>query len=940
MTELLTKTAFETPAELLAHLIGPVAERLMSEQSLLLFDLETGTLIASNSTAQMQLGLDSDNPIQPTFIETVGAHEADVHWAKLTSGEDCTWTGTIEGALGLSESGAIQAITCGPDDDASHVLLQIRPEAEGASSSKSDGQDASTTYSAMNSAIGTILFDNDGNILELNDRAMAAIEDYGEELVGRNHDKLWPKEVSESEEYFDFWEKLRQGRMVEGRHKHITAVESEVWLQSVFVPIKDSAGHVVQILQCLMDVTESTYTAEKAVERSAAAWDNMAVCEFDGDGHVSAMNDHMAEILGHEANDTIGMHDHDFCDKSFARGVAYQDVWTGLRDGKSQKLRIRQRTKDRKTVWMSSVLVPLCDSAGNLRKVIKYADDVTDEHEDYIDCSVILNASDEMIGRAEFDGSGEVLKVNRKFRKFFHLDQEDIAGKTLQDFFSGQMTNDQKYRSFWDYLHKGQLVEKTDEMQTANGETVFVHAYYCPLFTPSGNFWKMVMFFIDVTETQVRQIRLEARMQAVNRTQMMIEYAHDGTILDANEKFIDTLGFSVQELVGQKIDTLHAGDLPEAEKNRKMWDRLRDKESVSGEFRHRNKNDEDVWLQGAYSPLLDAKRQVSSIILFASDVSLQKLTLLEAMYKLDALNKLQAVVEFDTSGNVLKANEPFLTTFGYSLQEIVGQHHSMFCSPDYVQTEGYRSLWTKLSDGEAVRGRVHRMGRFKRNVHLYANYHPIRNVDGEVIKIIECAFEISQLVELEKKVVVRSTEISEKFKAGNEITNKIKQSAINLVETSSEFRQSIQQNELQIERTVETLKEVSGIVSDLSETVEVVSEIAVQTNLLAFNAAIEAARAGEHGIGFSIVADEVRKLAERNGEAARNIGRHIEKATNCIAGGETSANAIREHLITQVDGMGKSGSILTSIIEDSDVQELNMTDAANLTNDLQAAISE
>ena len=317
----------------------------------------------------------------------------------------------------------------------------------------------------------------------------------------------------------------------------------------------------------------------------------------------------------------------------------------------------------------------------------------------------------------------------------------------------------------------------------------------------------------------------------------------------------------------------------------------------------------------------------------------QKLSSLEMLYKLDALNKLQAVVEFDTSGNVLKANEPFLRIFGYSLQEIVGQHHSMFCTPDYTQTEEYRSLWPSLSNGESVNGRIHRVGRFNRDVHLFANYHPIRNVDGEVIKVIMCAFEISNLVELEQKICERSTEINNMFESGKGLSAKIKQSVADLLDASKDSRNSALQNKSQVEQTVETLKEVSGIVSDLAETVEVVSEIAVQTNLLAFNAAIEAARAGEHGIGFSIVADEVRKLAERNGEAARGIGRHIERATSHIASGEASANTIRDDLFVQADTFEQNGTVMARVIEECDTQANDMNAAIALVSDLQATVT-
>ena len=179
MTESPKKTDFETPAELLTHLIGPVAEKLIAEKLLVLFDMETGTLAAANDSARMQLGLDLDNTIQPTFSEMVGAGQADMYWASLVAGEDCAWSGLIEGSLGLSLSGTMQAVACGAQDAHTHVIVQVTPEVDAPSEPASGNAAASPTSAAMDSAIGTILFDNDGNLVELNERAMTAMEDYG-----------------------------------------------------------------------------------------------------------------------------------------------------------------------------------------------------------------------------------------------------------------------------------------------------------------------------------------------------------------------------------------------------------------------------------------------------------------------------------------------------------------------------------------------------------------------------------------------------------------------------------------------------------------------------------------------------------------------------------------------------------------------------------------
>ena len=312
------------PETLLAQILGPVAARLLAQHTLLLFEATGGHLVAANDKALFDLGLDLDVPLQPTFVEMAAGAEqmAEEIWQAALGGELINWSGPLTGAMDLQIRGALQAMTCG--EGSSHVLV-IHSPATAAASSKTPAGSGSTseTLAAVDATVGIIVYDIDGNIVSMNERAQSALEDYAEEMVGRNLDRVWPASYCESEEYFAFWEKLRAGRTVEGRFKHITAVESEVWFRCTFAPICDGDGRLRQVVQTVMDVTQDTYAAETAQMRATALWDTVPLCEYDPEGHVLTMNDAMAEALGYDADDCVGLQDQRFCDKEFARSLSY-----------------------------------------------------------------------------------------------------------------------------------------------------------------------------------------------------------------------------------------------------------------------------------------------------------------------------------------------------------------------------------------------------------------------------------------------------------------------------------------------------------------------------------------------------------------------------------------------------------------------------------------
>lgn len=940
MSETPKTNEFDTPAQILPGVIGPVAAALLAQDTLLLFSAETGALVSANDTALMQLGLDLDNAILPTFAEMVegGDESAESLWAQLGAGERCGWSGPVNGALGLKAEGTVQALPCAAPDGDGFVLVQLSVAA--APVVVTEGSFDDLPDPAVDKAIGIITYDMDGNILSMNGPALTAMEDYGEELVGRNHDTIWPKSICDSEVYFEFWEKMRQGRQVDGVYRHITAVQSEIWLRSIYTPVKDASGHPCRVVHCLMDVTEDSYAAEIAGKRNDALWGNLPMCEFDKDGHITAITPQMASLLGQPEDQLIGMHDSDLCDVAFAKSAAYLKVWENLAEGIYQKLKIMHRTPDHELVWCEAAFLPIMNPDGRLEKVLKLATDVTEEHSDYLDCKEVLEASNGMFGRVEFDSEGQFMGANKPFSKTFQIPLDELEGKNHREICPPEVMNSAQYSDFWGKLHEGETLSGLHEMRNASQDVLWLRVFYSPQFSARGSLKRVLMFFVDQTERYMREAKLNANMNAVDSAQIVTELGPEGTILSANQIFIDLFGYAEAEIHNQKLNTAYMKDADAAEEHRATWDRVRAGETVNGTFRHVDAKGDDLWLRGAYSPVTSQNKGFQGAMFFGSDVTSEHRTALAATTKLNALLGSQAVIEFDTTGHVLNANENFLKTFGYTLREIVEQHHSMFCISDYVRTPEYRSFWLNLEKGQDSYGRVHRVGRFDRDVHLVAHYKPILDVDGNVTSILKSAIDITDLVQLEQLVEERARDIEVQMGSSTQAGQTIKDQASGLSSDTDAARIRTIESTEQLNATIETFKSVSNDVSDLSEVVDVISEIAVQTNLLAFNAAIEAARAGEHGIGFSIVADEVRKLAERNGEAARSIGRNIESATRQIADGASNAQMILETLGTQTTTLEQNSETLSEIISLSEEQVGAIGNAASIMQEIQSSIAQ
>lgn len=492
----------------------------------------------------------------------------------------------------------------------------------------------------------------------------------------------------------------------------------------------------------------------------------------------------------------------------------------------------------------------------------------------------------------EFDLDGNVLTANRNFLDLMGYSLEEVVGAHHRIFCDPAYTATVGYRSFWTRLASGEFAGGEFKRIAKDGRPVWLQATYNPVLDTDGRPVKVVKFASDVTDAKLRSADADGKVAAIDRSLGVIEFGVDGTILSANRNMLELIGYSAAEVVGEHHSMLCDPALAATDEYRTFWDRLAAGRYESGEFKRVAKGGRELWLQATYNPILDADGRTVKVVKFASDITASKLQSVEVAGKLEAVERAQAVIEFDLEGIVLAANDNFLKTIGYSLREIVGKHHSMFCTEEYTHSEEYRSFWLRLSKGEFIRGRFHRVGNYGRDVHIQAAYNPILDVEGRPTKIVKYAFDVTAEVARERQVVESAAAMTEAVQDLANSIEEISECSTTALTVARETQDNAEYGVGALRASLESIALLERSSHSIGEIVRVMAEIASQTNLLAFNASIEAARAGDHGVGFSVVAGEVRQLAERSSEAAQQISALVDDSTAQVQeGAEVSRRA-------------------------------------------------
>ncbi|AWM10249.1 methyl-accepting chemotaxis protein [Bradyrhizobium symbiodeficiens] len=503
------------------------------------------------------------------------------------------------------------------------------------------------------------------------------------------------------------------------------------------------------------------------------------------------------------------------------------------------------------------------------------------------------------IGRSqamiEFNLDGSIITANQNFLDALGYRLDEIQGKHHSMFVPADQRDGAEYKAFWAALNRGEYQAREFKRIAKGGREVWIEASYNPVLDGSGKAVLVAKIATEITAKKIRSMTDASKIAAIGRAQAVIEFKLDGTVVTANENFCKALGYSLAEIEGKH----HSLFVAEAERNgtayREFWAALNRGDYQAGEFKRIGKGGREIWILASYNPLLDESGKPYGVVKFATDVTADKLKNADLAGQIAAIDKAQAVIEFNMDGTIITANANFLGALGYSLAEIKGKHHSMFVEPSERDGAAYREFWAALNRGQYQAAEYKRIGKGGKEVYIQASYNPILDLNGKPFKVVKYATDTTKQV-LVRMGNERVRGMMESVAAGSEELNasvrEISEAMTKSRETAMSAVDQVASADAQAQRLTEAAQSMSGIV-------EMINSITGQINLLALNATIESARAGEAGRGFAVVASEVKSLANQAKQATDKIGAEIG-SLNGISGDVVSALGSIKQAITSV----------------------------------------
>lgn len=347
--------------------------------------------------------------------------------------------------------------------------------------------------------------------------------------------------------------------------------------------------------------------------------------------------------------------------------------------------------------------------------------------------------------------------------------------------------------------------------------------------------------FNNKLKQEIRQLRedlmsIEQVKSSLDSEMLVLQLDPQGRIEMVNGNFESEMLYRAEQLLGRNIEDIVPAHVKSLDFYQRMKSAITRGEHLNGAFRLLRGNGQEAWLRSILQPVKNSEGRIKYFTLHSSDLTRTIETSREHESLIKALMRSTAVIEFDLDGTILTANDRFLATVGYRLEQIRGKHHRMFCEPEEANSAGYQAFWDKLRRGEYVAERFKRIDAHGRVIWLEASYNPIFDAHDVLYKVVKFATVITDQVNQEQ-AVAEAADVAYNTSLGTDVSA---QKATDVVTQTVSVMRGLEASMQEAAEGIQALDTQSRVIGSIIKTI---SDIAGQTNLLALNAAIEAARA-------------------------------------------------------------------------------------------------
>ncbi|TWB52042.1 methyl-accepting chemotaxis sensory transducer with Pas/Pac sensor [Rhizobium sp. ERR 922] len=500
------------------------------------------------------------------------------------------------------------------------------------------------------------------------------------------------------------------------------------------------------------------------------------------------------------------------------------------------------------------------------------------------DASRILSAVSKSQAIIEFDIQGKVLTANENFCRTLGYELKEIVGNHHRMFCDPSYVTTPAYQDFWARLGRGEHDAGTYKRHAKGNREIWIQASYNPVFR-NGKPIKVVKFAVDVTEAKKKAIDDAGKLEALSRSQAVIEFLPTGEILTANENFCSAMGYALGEITGKHHSIFCDPSYARTEEYKRFWQRLAQGEFIANEFVRYGKGGKEIWIQAAYNPIVDADGKVYKVVKFATDVT----------SRMSAINEIAGALRSLSEGDLTKTLQ---RSFVPSMEQL---RHDFNATIEKLS----ETLTTVGHNASAIAAGSRELG------HSAEAFS--RRTEQQAASVEETAAALEE-------ITTTVTDSSQRAEEAGRLVAETKRGA---EESGTVVRNAVAAMD-QIEKSSREITNIIGVIDD----------IAFQTNLLALNAGVEAARAGEAGKGFAVVAQEVRELAQRSASAAKEIkalittsSQHVKNGVGLV--GQTGRAL--EHIVTQVADINTN---VAAIVKASKEQTIGLREINSAINSL------